>query len=307
MDDGACPGPGVLRRLVEEYMVNLELGKHDQVSKLGFKICVKLIEIYEDELETVVHEDDADDYKGDGKDPDPTMVKIISDLCSRLRERSDLAIAFANVVEFVSVRDMACFSKMFAIPFPDEPIKSDPSVIDFDRTARVLRQSIHLLKSINRPDGSTHQVGDWLFKSNLQRVADIGFPKHLIDFDKTGLRQSKTGSYIDIGANLLRLSETTDRSYSGISETLGSSWFRQFAERSLIESYPLDRFTILVGVWQVAVECGHRPLEQLISQLVDQLAHEESNSMNEEELLNLSQVGSFWVTYHKHWVSFVGK
>lgn len=82
-----------------------------------------------------------------------------------------------------------------------------------------------------------------------------------------------------------------------------SSWFKEFINNNLSKAYPLSRFTVLIAIWIISVDCSHKVLEQLTGELIDQIYHEEANSNNEEELLQLTQVGSFWVTYHKKYTA----
>ena len=90
-----------LRTIIEEYMVAVELEQHSKVSSLGSKICIQLVELSDTELEG------PDEQVGNanlGDKRGSSQFRIISNLCQKRRQRSELALAYGNVVEFVRVR-----------------------------------------------------------------------------------------------------------------------------------------------------------------------------------------------------------
>lgn len=161
----------------------------------------------------------------------------------------------------------------------------------------ILRQSIYLLKYINI-SGDNQRIDEkriWLDRRLISKITGISFPTYQLYFDEA-LLNIKSG-YVCFSEEL----ETLDSSQFLLKTTINSNWFKQFLNLSLDNLYPLDRFTILIAIWIVGVKSGHQALEQLMSDLTDQIIHEEANSCDREELLQLSQLGSFWLSYHKRY------
>lgn len=147
----------------------------------------------------------------------------------------------------------------------------------------------------------------WLDKSyiNPLRPKNHSFPVYCINdisksLVKLGKNQiSRPTKVVDQVKSFGNQSIDSNLTGGRLETIFSSNWFKEFIYEKLSKGYPLSRFTILVSIWIIAVDCNHKILEQLISELIDQIYHEEANSNNEEELLQLTQVGSFWVTYHK--------
>lgn len=149
----------------------------------------------------------------------------------------------------------------------------------------------------------------WLDKSyvNNFRSKSSSFPVYRIDVINKALlslsndnqfsKPTKLANHLKILVeNLPDEDEERERLSNQI---FSSNWLKEFINNNLSKEYPLSRFTVLVAIWIISVDCNHRVLDQLTGELIDRIYHEEANSNNEEELLQLTQVGSFWVTYHK--------
>lgn len=186
--------------------------------------------------------------------------------------------------------------------------------LDYDTLARVLYQSIYLLKHLGTKTARCDEQQVWLHGNAISRLPGIGFPRYIINLN--GLRENSStsdntkcstisgqlqsmGSKMNI--NLSTSSPNRRNSKDWLIEQISSNWFVQFVEINLEskEFYPLDRFTILIAIWLVASECGHKIGEYLLSELVDQTHHQESNSCKLDELMQLTQVGSFWLSHKK--------
>lgn len=202
------------------------------------------------------------------------------------------------------------------------------SQIEVDSLASILRKSVYLLCSINLPhpspdtytgsDGAAEATGSGasgnqrellLDKSRveLDRIEQSGLPIFLINTGRNLASHSPaTGSSsVPLSGHTSVTSPSTPTTATTTDKLrntrLDTDWFRHFLAKSFRQRYPVDRLPVLVAIWQVAVRAGHRTLERLIGELVDQVAHEEANSCAEEELLQLSQPGSFWLTWCKRY------
>lgn len=195
---------------------------------------------------------------------------------------------------------MVCLSALVeAIP------ERESKFFDCDNLSRVLRRSTYLLRYLNL--GETFKSEElYLNKASITRISSIGFPKFVVDdlFDTKQVLKGDKNSHESLG-NLLAIQE--EQQASLLHRILQSEWFEEFLNKTLNQAYPMDRFTILASVWIIAVECKHNLLEQLVEELVDQIHHEEANSCNEEELMQLTQPGSFWLTHHRRYKATLSK
>lgn len=76
-------------------------------------------------------------------------------------------------------------------------------------------------------------------------------------------------------------------------------WFVKFIDDAFDKKYPVDRFAIWVGIFLVARECDHKQAQNICSAMFNQIPHQETNSCQMEEMLQLSQLGSISLSYHK--------
>lgn len=90
-DSNTCLG---LEKLVEEYQLACDLEQHHEVSDLGTKICIELVQLIDKELQG--KEDDTED--------EPNCLPVIEILCQLLRDRSYIASTYGNVIDFVRTR-----------------------------------------------------------------------------------------------------------------------------------------------------------------------------------------------------------
>lgn len=210
-------------------------------------------------------------------------------------------------------QDLVCFSKLVgAIPDKDH---EDRLIIDLECLARILRQSIFLLNYINESPNSVEELDEnyksqydlWLDKSYTDslRQQNQGFAVYLVNDISKFLIKLNNNNQISRPSKIVDLLKSHESlidsgSLDGrLGNVISSEWFQEFITDNLSKGYQLSRLTILVAIWIIAVDCHHKVLEQLIGGLIDQIYHEEANSNSEEELLQLRQVGSFWVTYYK--------
>lgn len=235
---------------------------------------------------------------------------------------------------------MVCFSRMVnAIPHNagaklDSSTMKQPEhglTVDVEFLAHIMRSACHLLRYMN--ESSEHpQSADMNWSSNspiensdesswfqvgeqMDKFSSIGFPVYTLNmtglssFSREAQHQSgHSSSTVPDHVPIRSLTDDHSKMISGseLGQVLASKWFQQFLETTFDQSYPLDRFTCLIALWIVADICGCNSLGRLMSELVDQIFHEESNSCNLEELLQLgAQVGSYWLSYHRrHRASF---
>lgn len=141
-------------------------------------------------------------------------------------------------------------------------------------------------------------MADELFldRRNMIRVIGIGFPTFRLNDLCNAVQSESYQDPNDLDA-LLKIRGKQGPLYS----VLSSEWFMNFRLHILNRPYPIERFTVLISIWIIGVECRHKPLEQFIGEMVDQIYHEEANSCNEEEFMQLTQIGSFWLSYHKRY------
>lgn len=206
-------------------------------------------------------------------------------------------------------QDLVCLGQLLG---SIEPVTTDHcDRFDFDTLAKTLRQSIALLKTLNLAKYAAcshkHDGYWWLDRKDISRTSGIGFPKYVIDLKE--LRR-KIGTSVDsvtppsLVDRLTRLEIPGNRNSSGATlfNQLRSKWFIEFVEDTLARAYPLDKFTILMAICIISVECNHKTLEQLLGELIDQIFHQETNSCNSEELMQLTQVGSIWLSHRKRYL-----
>lgn len=84
-----------LRGLIEDYIVALELGQHQDVSDKGVTIHKRLVEL----LDQDILETDADSGR-----TNLLLSEKLNVLCRKLKHQSKLAATYRDVVEFVRVR-----------------------------------------------------------------------------------------------------------------------------------------------------------------------------------------------------------
>lgn len=314
-----------LRDLVEDYVVSLELGEHKKVSELSTKICVRLIEILDDYL--VERQDDYDDNDDDGSELnncDTQLVHVVGSICDRIRKYDDIAVANHEVRSFVHLYDMVCLSRMVgAISYNKaeaarQPEHELPNDVEF--LAYIMRSACFLLRYMNEHLSTvdwpmvSSEPQAWIdTREQIKRINSIGFPIYTLDIHSTNSssnlrpRSNSDGSFVDHFKTICA-SAVEDEYFvkSELSQILASKWFQQFLGITLSQNYPLDRFNSLIALWIVADICECNSMENLMSELVDQIYHEESNSCNVDELLQMgTQVGSYWLSYHRrHQVTF---
>lgn len=307
-----------LEQLWRELAVRMQLDQHDQVARLASLICIRLVELLDDELERRhEHQQGQDPVEGE-----PELGLVVA-LCRALRELGQLAAAYHQLAQFVRLRDWLALAKMLGA------VKTGPARLaePFELLVANLRRAIHLLAYINQREQAEQQTDSGSKSSHGSRSAftqvkiddelwingrlDIK-PRPSVRFG-TYLMELRAGNSAEDGRScpliehdicwlIKRLDELAgrdDESHSALLRTLISDQFRRFVGERLVASYPLDRFTILVAIWIVALESGHATLEQLAAELVDQIHHQESNSLDQDELLALDQLGAFWLSHHK--------
>lgn len=81
-----------LRDLVESYVIHLELGEHKKLSEISPKICVKLIEILEEDLIECEDEELTNWSRS---------IQAVGLICDRIRKQDDIASVYHDVRSFV--------------------------------------------------------------------------------------------------------------------------------------------------------------------------------------------------------------
>lgn len=84
--------------LFKEFETLIALEHHDKVPKLGSKICTTLIEFYDEELSESDNDEKATDVATF------STSDFIENLCNSIFLQGKIAIAYAEVREFVRVR-----------------------------------------------------------------------------------------------------------------------------------------------------------------------------------------------------------
>lgn len=160
----------------------------------------------------------------------------------------------------------------------------------------ILRHSMNLL----RPKKLQSMAEPfWFDQAKVARMPEIGLPVYKLNVcDQLNFIEPVKS---DDDMKPPKTRHLFNHMASKLFSQLESPWFEQFSTRVLLASYPVDRFTLLVAVWLVGHQCGHHQLESLMSELVDAVHHQEANSCNEEQLLQLDQIGSVWVTYRRRY------
>lgn len=185
---------------------------------------------------------------------------------------------------------------------------------DLDRLASIIRKAIYLLqyrqsegKGCRFREASRFCSFDRQKLIRIPATNSIGLVHYelkdlknsLVSLDETD--QTSMKNQLVFYRNQLDDSENIDNDDNTLIDILKSSWFMEFVSVSLDVTYPIDRFTILVAIWIIAVECKHSTLIQLLSELVDWLAHDEATSCGVEDLMQLGRLGSIWLTKYKRY------
>jgi len=170
--------------------------------------------------------------------------------------------------------------------------RDDNPMIDYDQLVTTFRKCLYIIKRGNiEPSTNQIDVKTWVDRTEIKRTMGLGFPIYTMNIDSSSERRSSVNERVTG-------TDVTDASPQS-NDVLRSSWFRDFSEAIMSRAYPIDRFTVLIALAIIGVRCQHLTLEQLIGELVDQMVHEEANSCMEDELMQLRQVGSFWLSYRR--------
>lgn len=94
-----------LRALIEEYMISFKLDKFDNIAHLSSKICNELVEVVDNEIERLREQEDVL-YNDQIIYESRLLIKLVENVCNKLREQSKLAQAYSDVIDFV--RQMVC-------------------------------------------------------------------------------------------------------------------------------------------------------------------------------------------------------
>lgn len=321
-----------IEELCSQYLVCLELGQHGQVARLASRLVGRLIERLDEELETRPEEQEEQEET----DAPVEEVELVSSLCKALRDQGCCAAAYQHLSDFVRLKDSLALAELVgAAPANlvgaalagqlNQPVRL---AAQFEQLVGVLRRAIHLLAFINQRQwqelnsselkSQQHEEHSsdqdlWLEPGGadmqpLAKSSGVGFGTFSIQLNSACKRSHNPTAEHDIRWLIKRLDELAKRddesppicNGSKLAGTLcGPTVRTKLLGQGLACGYPLERFTVMVGLWIVALEAGHANLEQLVSELVDQLHHEEASSLDVDELLSLSQLGSFWLSRHK--------
>lgn len=319
-----------LDELCHQYWTCLELEQHGQVTRLASQLVGRLVELLDEQLERC-QEDQEDQEETDASAELALQVELVSCLCEELRYHSQAAAAYEHLSHFVRLNDWLALAEMVgAAPAAQGRIGAgQDTATQFDQLVGILRRAIHLLTFINqreqRSNGSESgsQNGGareeesspgqhlWIEPSldtESMKSSGADFGTYTIQLEASGEPAGKPLAEHDIRWLIRRLDElskrndesTTIRNDSKLVHTLCRPAVRSILlQQCLVEGNQFGRFTIMVALWIVAIHAGHTSLEHLISELVDQIFHEETNSLDLDELLSLSQLGAFWLSHHK--------
>lgn len=180
--------------------------------------------------------------------------------------------------------------------------EGEQETVQFEDLARVLRQSIYLLSSVSsqrsqrRSENGNKRFG--IQKTSFERLNRVGFPLLSVDLSGFDLHKvvEKDNSKLVEKLNLLMKREDQSEKAAHLMQAFQSNFFQRFVKETLEVCYPVTRFAVLVAIWQVAAESGHREVGQIMAELVAELAHEEVNCATEEDLMRLTQLGSVWLS-----------
>lgn len=282
-----------IRLLIEDYMVSFEIGNHRKLAELSSKICSQIIQILDHEIQEACEYDESTNENLLFEKNE--LTKIINSICLRLRVQSMTGYNYANVLDFVGAKDMICFSDLIGAS-QDSTNKS--SVDNFGSLACTLRQSIALLKQFQVQSSSTNSES-WIDRGHIRCTRSISFPTYHLTTNQITIQRldnTPTSQLID----QYKSTELETR-FPKCEELILSQWFAEFLSSTLEEPYPLDRFSILVSILIIANECGSEDCVSYINELIDQIYHEEVSSLNEDDLMQLRQTGSFWFSHYKRY------
>lgn len=303
-----------IRRLVEELQTLIELRKHGEVSSLCSKLCLQLVGLIDDMLASDLDEETITlDTKC------KILILIVEKICDRLRAISQVAAACDDVEYFVHLRDMVAFTKMLATNGCPKQDKSNKATLylHYDKMASLLRKSIYLFGRTSPSKSANENKGEiYLSQSSFSCYSGSGFAKYTLNLreilssngEGSNLLQTTTLNqlYEVLGSKTMN-SEDDNESDQLSLKIIQSDWFISATLDLMDKDYPLNRFTILTCIWIIGTECNHKLVEQLIGDLVDRIYHQEANGCIEvDDLTQLTQIGSFWLTYHKRYMATTG-
>lgn len=168
---------------------------------------------------------------------------------------------------------------------------------------KAVRRATFLLRSLANHEQEEEECGSRLEVSSIRprRASSLG----LASFEIVNLDESiSTTECIRFDdrepfVTQLRALEPEQDNQNELVNELKSGWFLDFASSVLDRRYPIDRFSLFMGIWISAAECRYRELECILSQLIEGLVHEEPSSSSLEDVSQLTQVGAFWLTERK--------
>jgi hypothetical protein len=338
-DDGATLGRLVSEcslaiRLEQHYRVS---GLCLQISKQLVQLFDR--ECQQQQRDDDLWDGDGSESDHDNDRPSSSVEwQSINNINARLRYLSWLAEIYGEVLEFVKVRDLTCLAKLVGATKWRQTDNTDIETLSrIIRQCTILIRELNSLDSArlvpdNKPTNSGHRAepanGPRRRLESGARVvrcptAAHAFPRYLIEFNDSkrqhsvGVGHNRTtaveaaeeeeddelAAACDADVTPPLSSSTAFNDNSTVRGLVGSDWFRGQLHtiwETLQQS--MDKFSILVALWIVAVECRHGAAEHLIGELVDQLHHQEANSCQLDELMQLTQVGSFWLSYKKRYV-----
>lgn len=298
-----------LHQIVDELLLAIRLEQHLKVAQLSGEISRLLVRLLDDEIEQL----------DDGEEEDSCLqelLDILTVVCQRLNRLSTTVETYHQVVEFVQIYDLVCLGQLVGATKPDKASRR----LDFDNQARIIRQAKLLLREVNQIKNHNNRRtltgadGDqtiWFNRKDLIKSNGIGFSRYSIDLNdfKKNLTSQKQEdeTRVELIERLARLKPTGHRNdgLSRLIDLMNLEWFVELL-RLLFERvyyYPFDRFTILVSIYIVSVESNHRTMQNLVGLLIDQIYHQETNSCSLDELMQLTQVGSFWLSHRKRFLA----
>lgn len=162
-----------------------------------------------------------------------------------------------------------------------------------DDNAKILRMAIHLLRYMSQNNFSRDsETQCWLDKNRIVKTPSIGFSRYLLSIEP---KQKSDTHNLSLKQKLMN-----QRGGYLLHKLNKLDWFLEFVDECLERKYALDRFAIWVAIFLIARECNHMQVQSVCIEMFKQIFHQETNSSMVEEILQLSQLGSISLTYHRH-------
>ena len=295
--------------LASEILVAQRLGQHGRVSKLCNRLAQLLVEKFDQDLEELEEEEEENEQL-EWSVLESHEWALTNAVCNRLRAISRLSSIYGDVLEFVRVQDLVAFGQL--VGASRRKLQLARRTLDwpnYELLERTMRQSAILLRELNDSKralaySSVSSKMRPLLRDSLTKIVsnELAFERHSLASSLDEDSQSAAKQEEQLLANWLAeksSGQQREDKLIGLMNEYRSSWFAKFTQCLLLEPYHLDRFSIFVSLWIIGVQCGHAQLEQLMCELCDQIFHQETNSCQLEELMQLTQAGSFWVTHRK--------